>query len=187
MGDADSRSAMEGAGARLVLSSDPVMLMPGLATTGYVPRLTDFEAAGTELRTLDEVGREVVDPMDDDISVVAAVGNEGLVIATGCSHAGIVNIVVRAKELTAVDRVAGIVGGLHLVEATMERIRKTVDALSGLEPAMVCAGHCTGFDAQVELRAVFGSRFQPLRTGQRLLFGEGAPGREASRMKPVSS
>ncbi len=178
MGSADSRSAMEEAGGRLVLSGDPVVLMPGLATTGYVPRRTGFEAAGTGLKTLDGEGRTVDDTMDDDISVAAAVGNQGLVIATGCSHAGIVNIVRRAKGLTAIDRVAGIVGGLHLVEAPMERIRKTVDALCGLEVATVYAGHCTGFDAQVELRAAFGARFQPLRTGQRLLFGAGAPGLE---------
>jgi len=166
----DARERIEENGGTLFLTSDPLRLMPGLATTGYVPRQTDFEAAGLSLKTIDAAGRVAADPMADDISVVAATKNAGLQILTGCSHAGIVNIARQAQALYPGLRLGGIIGGLHLVEASPERIARTATALKELDVKRVYAGHCTGFDAQVALRAAFGDRFEPLRTGMVLAF-----------------
>jgi 7,8-dihydropterin-6-yl-methyl-4-(beta-D-ribofuranosyl)aminobenzene 5'-phosphate synthase len=90
------------------------------------------------------------------------------VIVTGCSHAGIVNIVKHAIELTNCDKIEGIVGGLHLIDAPEARIKRTVEELCKLNPAWIYAGHCTGFKAQVELYLVFGERFSPLHTGMQI-------------------
>ena len=166
----DSRAAIEEQGGRLFLTSDPLQLLPGLMTTGYVKRQTDFEEVGISLKTIDENGGVIPDPMKDDISVMAAVGDKGLVLLTGCSHAGIVNIVRHATEVSGIGNVDTIIGGLHLVEAPTDRITKTVEALKSLNVGTVFAGHCTGFDAQVELRKTFGERFQPLRTGMHFEF-----------------
>ncbi len=166
----DSRAAIEGQGGCLFLTADPLQLMPGLTTTGYVKRQTDFEEVGIPLKTIDEAGRLVQDPMKDDISVIAAVKGKGLVVLTGCSHAGIVNIARHSIEMSGIKDVDTIVGGLHLVEAPMDRIVKTVDALGGMKIGKVYAGHCTGFNAQAELRKKFGDRFAPLQTGMRLNF-----------------
>lgn len=166
----DTRPAIEEQGGRLFLTSDPLQLMPGLSTTGYVKRQTDFEAVGIPLMTIDDEGRLVQDTMRDDISVVAGFKGRGLVILSGCSHAGIVNIVKHSAALRGDDAVRAIIGGLHLVEAPMERITKTVEALGGMKIESVFAGHCTGFNAQAELRKKFGERFQPLQTGMRFEF-----------------
>ena len=160
----DSEEEIKKTGASLFLTKDPVMLMPGITTTGEVKRQTDFEGVGIGLKTI-ENGKVKDDSMLDDISVIANVKGKGLVIVTGCSHAGIVNIARHAIELTSCEKIEAIIGGLHLVEAPDGRIKRTVDALSKLNPAWICAGHCTGFKAQVEFYLVFAERFSPLHTG----------------------
>ncbi|HUV46193.1 MAG TPA: MBL fold metallo-hydrolase [Dehalococcoidia bacterium] len=160
----DSREEIEKAGGSLLLTKGSVKLMSGITTTGEVKRQTDFEQVGIALKTL-EGGEVVDDQMLDDISVVANISGKGLVIVTGCSHAGIVNIAKHAMELTGCEKIEGIIGGLHLIDAPDVRIKRTVEGLSKLNPEWICAGHCTGFKAQVELYLAFRERFSPLQTG----------------------
>ena len=160
----DSREEIEKAGGSLLLTRDPVNLMSGITTTGEVKRQTDFEQVGIALKTI-EGGEVVDDQMLDDISVVANVNGKGLVIVTGCSHAGIVNIARHAMELTGCEKIEGIIGGLHLVDASDVRIKRTGEELAKLNPKWICVGHCTGFKAQVELYLTFRERFSPLQTG----------------------
>jgi len=164
----DSREEIEKAGGSLLLTRDPVKLMSGITTTGEVKRQTDFEEVGIALKTI-EGGEVVDDQMLDDISVVANVNGKGLVIVTGCSHAGIVNIARHAMELTDCEKIEGIIGGLHLIDASDDRIKRTSEELSKLNPEWICAGHCTGFKAQVELYLTFRERFSPLQTGMQFV------------------
>ena len=108
------------------------------------------------------------DPMLDDISLIANVKEKGVVIITGCSHAGIVNITKQGARLAGTDKIHGIIGGFHLIEAAKDRIRKTTQALKEFDPDWICAGHCTGFLAQVELYNTFNDRFTPLHTGMHI-------------------
>ena len=160
----DTLQDIEASGAAPYLTKDALQIMPGLITTGEVERLTDFEEAGIDLFTIKN-GRVVKDMMWDDISLVADVKDRGLVIVTGCSHAGIANITHHAKKITGTSKVHGIMGGFHLVDASDERIRKTILALKELDPDWIYAGHCTGFRAQADLRNAFKEKFLPLQTG----------------------
>ena len=162
--DGDKKEEIESAGGTLYLTRDSLELMPGLITTGEVERVTDFEEVGIALYTVNE-GELQSDPMSDDISLVANVKGKGLVIITGCSHAGIVNITRQALKLTGTDKVHGIMGGFHLIEASDSRIKKTGQAIKEFNPDWVYAGHCTGFRAQVELYSRLKERFSPLHTG----------------------
>jgi 7,8-dihydropterin-6-yl-methyl-4-(beta-D-ribofuranosyl)aminobenzene 5'-phosphate synthase len=166
----DSKAEIEKAGGKLSLTKDPAMIMPGITTTGEVRRLTDFEKVTAALKTI-ENGMVVDDLMLDDISVVANLKDKGLVIITGCSHAGIINIANQAMEVTGCNKLEGIIGGLHLVEAPDTVIKRTVDELSKLNMAWISAGHCTGFKAQAELHRAFAERFLPLHTGMRFELG----------------
>lgn len=160
----DSREKIEKAGANLSLTKDSLVIMPGIITTGEVKRHTEFEEVGIELKTIKN-GRVRDDLMLDDISVIANIRGKGLVIVTGCSHAGIVNIAKHAMELTGCRKIEAIIGGLHLVDAPEARIKRTVEELSKLKVTWICAGHCTGFKAQVELYLTFAGKFSPLHTG----------------------
>lgn len=166
----DSKRRIEENGGTLFLTSDPLQLLPGLTTSGQVRRRTDFEEVGIALKTIDDEQRVIEDTMADDISLYASVGDAGLVVMSGCSHAGIVNITAQGVEYSGQDKVASVIGGLHLVEAPADRIAKTAAALEKLGAETVYAGHCTGFAAQAELRGRFGQRFTPLQTGMKLSF-----------------
>jgi len=162
---ADSKEEIEKAGGSLSLTKDPFVVMPGMVTTGEVKRQTKFEEAGTTTLKTIENGMVVDDKVLDDISVIACIKDKGLVIVTGCSHAGIINITKQAMAITDCNKVEGIIGGLHLVKAPDARIKRTVEELTNLNVAWISVGHCTGFKAQVELYLAFAERFSPLHTG----------------------
>jgi 7,8-dihydropterin-6-yl-methyl-4-(beta-D-ribofuranosyl)aminobenzene 5'-phosphate synthase len=159
----DKPEDLRAAGAELVLVSGPLQLMPGLSTTGEVPRVTDFEEVGIALSTLDENGRVVPDGMPDDLSLAARIEGKGLVLITGCSHAGIINILKHSAAPG--EKLEAVIGGLHLVNASDERIEKTAQALAAYSPSLVAAGHCTGFRAQAALYRILGKRFATLGSG----------------------
>ena len=167
----DSKVEIEKAGGSLSLTKDPFIIMPGIMTTGEVKRRTEFEEVRIELKTI-ENEMVIDDLMLDDISVIANIKDKGLVIVTGCSHAGIINIANQAIEVSGVNKIEGIIGGLHLVEAPDTAIRRTVEELSKLNVAWISAGHCTGFKAQVELHHIFKERFLPLNTGMQFEWGQ---------------
>lgn len=163
----DSKEEIEKAGGNLILSEEPIVIMSGVMTTGEIKRRTEFEVMRTELKTIEN--ESVVDDlMLDDISLMACIEDEGLTIVTGCSHAGIINIASQAVELTGCSKIFRIVGGLHLVDASDTVIRRTAEELGRLGIMRICAGHCTGFKAQVALYSAFGENFCPLQTGMRI-------------------
>lgn len=149
---------------RFILTSDPLSILPGLSTSGEIPRRTDFEDPGLALYMIRN-GKLVQDKVFDDMSLIANVRGKGIIILTGCSHAGVVNIVKQALTLFPGTPLEGIVGGFHLVDASRDKINKVLDALSEFHPQWISAGHCTGFEAQMALAEKFGSRFTPLHSG----------------------
>jgi 7,8-dihydropterin-6-yl-methyl-4-(beta-D-ribofuranosyl)aminobenzene 5'-phosphate synthase len=165
----DTREKIVSAGGRLFESRQPLQIMTGLFTSGEIERKTDFEEVGIALKTI-EGGNIIEDTMPDDLALIARIRERGTVILTGCSHAGVVNICHQCKKMTDQQPIEAVIGGFHLVEASTERIIKTVKALQQLKIGSVLAGHCTGFRAQSELFKVFGERFTPLCTGMRIGF-----------------
>jgi 7,8-dihydropterin-6-yl-methyl-4-(beta-D-ribofuranosyl)aminobenzene 5'-phosphate synthase len=165
----DAREKISAHGGMLFESRQSLQLLPGLFTSGEIERNTDFEEVGIALKTLVE-GEIIGDTMPDDLSLFARIRGRGSVILTGCSHAGVVNICSQCKKMTDKSPIEALIGGFHLIEASSERIAKTVEALRQLEIGSILAGHCTGFPAQSELFRVFGEDFTPLRTGMRIGF-----------------
>ena len=163
----DTRDKIAAHGGLLFESRQSLQLLPGLVTSGEIERSTDFEEVGIALKTLVE-GEITEDAMPDDLSLFARIRDRGSAILTGCAHAGVVNICRQCKKMTGQGLIQTLIGGFHLVEASPERIAKTVEALRQLEIGSILAGHCTGFPAQSELFRVFGEAFTPLRTGMRI-------------------
>jgi 7,8-dihydropterin-6-yl-methyl-4-(beta-D-ribofuranosyl)aminobenzene 5'-phosphate synthase len=100
----------------------------------------------------------------DDISLCIN-SSEGLIVVTGCSHAGVVSITKKAIRVMNADRVKAVIGGFHLINADDELIDKTVRDLAELQIDRVYSGHCTGVKAELRLRKVFGERFERLHSG----------------------
>ncbi|UCC61661.1 MAG: MBL fold metallo-hydrolase [Anaerolineae bacterium] len=138
--------AWEAVGGRIVTVEAPYKVAPGCVVSGSIPRLTGFEGPPRDYYYRQD---EAFHPetLPDDQAVVVAVKDKGLMIVSGCAHAGIVNTVRHAQKITGEERVWAIVGGFHLARASGERIEATIAGLKAVQPAILSPGHCTGFEA----------------------------------------
>jgi 7,8-dihydropterin-6-yl-methyl-4-(beta-D-ribofuranosyl)aminobenzene 5'-phosphate synthase len=75
----------------------------------------------------------------------------GLVIITGCSHAGICNITEYGREVCGETRVIGIIGGLHLLSPSPSRLKATGAYLQDLRLQALHACHCTSLSSKIVL------------------------------------
>jgi 7,8-dihydropterin-6-yl-methyl-4-(beta-D-ribofuranosyl)aminobenzene 5'-phosphate synthase len=164
-----SRGALEGAGFEIVEQRQPSFLFDGMALiTGEVDRTTSFET-GFAVHEARRDGRWVPDPLIlDDQAMIVNVREKGLVVLTGCGHAGAVNIARYAKRLTGVERIHALIGGFHLSGRLFEPIiAPTCDGLAALAPDVIVPAHCTGWRATHALAARFPDAFIPNSVGTR--------------------
>jgi 7,8-dihydropterin-6-yl-methyl-4-(beta-D-ribofuranosyl)aminobenzene 5'-phosphate synthase len=129
---------------KLNLTRKPIWLSNEVVFLGEIPRKVSFEprsAIGCLLDTNKE------DYLLDD-SALAINTDKGIIIITGCSHSGIANICEYAKEICSNDKIYSVIGGLHLIDATDERLNSTINYLNELKLDSLYACHCTGFKAQ---------------------------------------
>ncbi|MDD1765318.1 MAG: MBL fold metallo-hydrolase [Methanomassiliicoccales archaeon] len=129
--------------ARLNLSASSIELAEGIKTSGEIPRQYPFEGPGTFIR--EEDGKVVEDNNIDDQAVYVT-SKKGLIVISGCGHAGIVNIVQQAKKSTG-TKVFMAMGGFHLYSGDTDRLLKTMDHLKNLGVDHIAPMHCTGFEA----------------------------------------
>lgn len=144
-----TRTELKDAGVEVMESREPSFLIDNLALyTGEVSRVTDFEK-GLPIHHRLVNDKWEPDPLIcDDQALIVNVRNKGLVVLTGCGHAGIINIVRQAQRLTGVEKIHALVGGLHLSGRIFEPIiPKTVDELTKISPKAVIPSHCTGWKA----------------------------------------
>ena len=139
------REELEQAGLTVIESAGPRELLGGFALfLGGVPRETDFEP-GMPLAHYTDEGGEHVDAIADDSSLVFALKDKGLVILTGCAHAGVINTVRYARKLTGIEKVHAVMGGFHLGgPAGQAAIPPTLEALQEIGPEYIVPCHCTG-------------------------------------------
>jgi 7,8-dihydropterin-6-yl-methyl-4-(beta-D-ribofuranosyl)aminobenzene 5'-phosphate synthase len=151
-----SRRALDAEGFALVERRQPSLLVDDcVLITGEVDRTTEFERGMPAAHEAWTGGAWRHDPdVVDDQALVVHVRGRGLVVLTGCGHAGVVNIARHAQRLTGVAHVAALLGGLHLSGPAFEPvIGPTVEALTAMKPSLVVPGHCTGWRAQHALAA----------------------------------
>jgi len=151
-----SKRALEGEGFAVIERREPSLLADGcVLITGEVDRTTEFERGMPPPHQEWTGSAWQHDPLViDDQALVAHVRGRGLVVLTGCGHAGAINIVRHAQRLTAVPALHALVGGLHLSGRAFEPIiDPTVGALTQMSPGLVVPGHCTGWRAQHALAA----------------------------------
>ena len=162
-----SRSALEAEGLEVIERRQPSLLLDGsVLITGEVDRTTEFEH-GLPNHEAWRDGRWEPDPLVlDEQALVVHVRGRGLVVLTGCGHAGAVNIARHAMRLTGVDRLHGLLGGFHLGGPAFEPIiEPTVAAFTEMAPDLLVPAHCTGWKAQHRLAAALPTAFVPNAVG----------------------
>lgn len=90
--------------------------------------------------------------------------SEGLVLVTGCSHVGIVNILRHVGKHLDIP-VRCVLGGTHLVAAGRERLEKTVEAFKQLDIEKIAVSHCTGEAGMEMLQENFRENYIRNNTG----------------------
>jgi 7,8-dihydropterin-6-yl-methyl-4-(beta-D-ribofuranosyl)aminobenzene 5'-phosphate synthase len=164
-----SRRALEGAGFTMVEERQPSFLLGGaVLITGEVDRTSGFEPGFPPQQAL-RGGRWEPDPLVlDDQALILHVRDKGLLVLTGCGHAGIVNITRYARRLTGLDTVYAVMGGFHLGGPLFEPLIPRVCAeFEQLSPAVIVPAHCTGWVAQRALADRFPAAFIPNTVGTR--------------------
>jgi 7,8-dihydropterin-6-yl-methyl-4-(beta-D-ribofuranosyl)aminobenzene 5'-phosphate synthase len=151
-----SKAALESEGFAVIERREPSLLVDRcVLITGEVDRTTEFEHGMPPAHQAWNGSKWLPDRLIlDDQALVVHLRGQGLIVLTGCGHAGVINIIRHAQRLTAVPGLHALIGGLHLSGPAFEpTIGPTVGALSDLDPALLVPGHCTGWRAQHTLAA----------------------------------
>ncbi|WP_292518554.1 MBL fold metallo-hydrolase [Methanoculleus sp.] len=137
---------------KVLLTTGPLWLTENLVFLGEIERRFEFEQAPPRgyIYTPDGIRDDTV----PDDTALACRTPAGLVVITGCSHAGICSIVEQAREVCSDDRVADVIGGFHLLNAPAEQIEGILDYFSEVQPAALHPCHCTDLAAKIALAKV---------------------------------
>jgi len=164
---ATSPAALAGAGFEIVEDRQPSFLFDrSVLVTGEVPRTTGYEPGLPPQQAWLE-GSWQADPLVlDDQALIVNLAGRGLVVLTGCGHAGVVNIARYASLLTGGQPLYALLGGFHLGGPVFEPlIPRVLDDLEAMRPAVLVPAHCTGWRAQHAMSARFGDAFVPSSVG----------------------
>jgi 7,8-dihydropterin-6-yl-methyl-4-(beta-D-ribofuranosyl)aminobenzene 5'-phosphate synthase len=165
----DEQSVIK-AGANLIKTKSPHLMVSGLvASTGEIKRVTDFEK-GMPNACLERNGKIVPDPILDDQGIVIHIKGKGLVVVSGCAHAGIINTAYHARSITGMGKVYAILGGFHLSGPSFQPIiGRTIEELKKIDPEIVAPMHCTGWNTINEVAKEMPDRFVLNSVGTRFI------------------
>lgn len=174
-----TREMAQKAGLKIIESKEPRLLLGGACLfLGEVPRKNDFEK-GMPLAHFIDNGVEKWDPIEDDTSIVMNLKGKGLVVFSGCAHAGIVNTIAYAREVTGIDQVHAVMGGFHMTGPFLEPstdpqvpalFLKTTEALKKAAPRYIIPCHCTGRKAIMYIEREMPEQFILNMSGTKLTF-----------------
>ncbi|HVZ02417.1 MAG TPA: MBL fold metallo-hydrolase [Dongiaceae bacterium] len=135
--------------------------------SGEIPRRTPFERGFPgQQRQMPDGSWAPDEIMPDERFVAVNVAGKGLVVFTACSHAGLVNVLLHARERFPDVPVYGVFGGFHLSGNTEAIIPETVAALKAFDLKLIAAGHCTGWRAINALASAYGDAVVPSAVGK---------------------
>ncbi|MBN1603183.1 MAG: MBL fold metallo-hydrolase [Chitinispirillaceae bacterium] len=135
--------------------NEPFYLSDDIGITGPIPRLSDFEDTGGSFFLDPEAQRP--DPISDDLALWFKT-TKGIVVVTGCCHSGIVNTLEYIQTITGDKNILTVLGGLHLLNASLERLEKSCEYLNRAVSGKIYPCHCTGDKAIGFLRTRFHDR-----------------------------
>jgi len=130
---------------KIVETSEPIKLAEGIVTSGEIEIFDDNEI--TKGMYLMKSRKEFAkNTFRDEISIYINVKDKGLVVISGCGHAGIVNTIKHGQKLTGVDQIYAVIGGFHKEWENTKDIEDTVEYFEKINPEITCGMHCTGFE-----------------------------------------
>jgi len=141
--------------------------------SGEIPRVTKFEKGfSLQYKEKDNENDLIPDPLVcDDQALIMNVRNKGLIILTGCGHAGIINTIKFAKKVTGIEKIHCVIGGFHLSGQDYEdSIPLTLAELTKVDPRYIVPCHCTGWKATNKIIDMMPEKFIQSSVGSTFLF-----------------
>ncbi len=149
------KAGYEALGGSFVVVDRPTELFPGAWLTGPVPRTYPERNWGVPRKIKDAEGHVVADNVPEDSSLVLDT-DKGLVVISGCGHAGIINTLEYARRQVRQTEIHAALGGFHLFEADADTLDWTAEKLRGFAIKNFLGAHCTGIEAVFGLRQRLG-------------------------------
>jgi 7,8-dihydropterin-6-yl-methyl-4-(beta-D-ribofuranosyl)aminobenzene 5'-phosphate synthase len=140
----------------------PTKICSNIFTTGEIPHINDYEKVNPLF--FKDKNLQSIDPLIDD-QALYMLTNHGVAVLLGCAHAGVINTLTYIRKMTN-KRIYAVIGGMHLANASMDRINKTIDALKDFNIQYIIPGHCTGLKASVIMKEYFKNRFLICKAGE---------------------
>jgi len=145
----------EALGGTFMVVERPTELFPGAWLTGPVPRAYPERNWSLKRTIRHPDGRQVEDNVPEDMSLVVDT-DKGLVVISGCGHAGIINTIEYARRQIREAPVHAALGGFHLFEADGATLDWTAAKLHSFAVGNLLGAHCTGIEAVFGLRQRLG-------------------------------
>jgi len=151
----------------VIWTAIPAQIFPGMSVTGQVPRTNNFEDTGGAFFA-DEHYQKHDELLDDQTLFIESA--RGLVVVLGCAHSGVVNVLNYISNLTSRSKIYAVIGGMHLLNASKERIEKTISVLQEYNVQKIGVAHCTGASAVRRFSNAFQARCFSCSAGTRISF-----------------
>jgi 7,8-dihydropterin-6-yl-methyl-4-(beta-D-ribofuranosyl)aminobenzene 5'-phosphate synthase len=152
-------------GRHVIWTVTPAQLFSGMAVTGQVPRINNFEDVGGDF-FLDETCQKADELLDDQTLFIESA--RGLIVVLGCAHSGVINTLDYVVKLSGQKCIYGAIGGMHLLNASAERIEYTIEAFRRYKVQKIGLAHCTGLKAIEKFKDAFADQCFICSVGTRI-------------------
>lgn len=156
---------------RLIISKGPLNINGSIVISGEIPSTVPFEDVPQNFYIEDGNGNLSRDMIIDE-QMLLVKGSAGVYIFVGCSHAGIINCIKYAQKLCPNEKIAGVIGGMHLEGASDIRLQMTIQHFLDFDIQTVIPLHCTGLLPICEMRRFLKERCKMLTVGDEFLLEE---------------
>lgn len=151
----------------VIWTATPALIFPGMSVTGQVSRINNFEDVGGNF-FVDENCKKPDELLDDQTLFIETA--KGLVVVLGCAHSGVVNILEYISNITGRSKIYAVIGGMHLLNASNERIERTITAFREYNVQKIGVAHCTGVGAVRRFLDIFQGQIFSCSAGVRICF-----------------
>jgi len=150
-----SRNTLENLGIKFISHKNPTQLVPGVWTTGQVPRKYDEKNWSGVSKMIDGEGNTVEDIIPEDQSLFFDTEN-GIVLISGCGHAGLANTLDYVKKIIPGRPIYKIIGGFHLLKLSNDKLEWTAGKMRDAGVNYFVGAHCTGLNSTYSIRNFLG-------------------------------
>jgi len=163
------KEEIEALGLKVVEVKTSTEIIHGAYFTGNIERVTAYEKVAPIFK-VKRGDKMELDTFPGEQAMFFNIKGKGLVVLSGCAHAGIVNTVKQAQKVAGTDKVHAIMGGFHLINAKPEIIQNTVADIKAMKPEYIVPTHCSGFEAIVAFSKEMPNEFVINTAGTRYTF-----------------